>query len=441
MDDSISRMYVTLADGTVRQWNPLTGDEAWVVPGRAHRPRPHLQVAAVEPLDVHEPEDYCDFCPTRTWRTTPEKARVIRSDGGIRIARCTPASALEGERPIFRRIGNLFEIVTFEFWNRNHGLRLTPAQESWRDAYLRDPEGEAHLRQIVGHKLRCFGRTAREIDALDRRELRELATPFFGGSHDLILADRHFRAGARTTEDLASSGTLTPDDHLEYVRFTLASARAIARDNPHVRHVAVFQNWLAAAGASFDHLHKQLLGTDRRGAVLERKIALEERNPNAFNRYGVAFALARGLLIAANPGAIAWADVGHPYPTVTIASRSAAPDPAELPEDDLRNFSDLLHAVHAAMGPSLACNEEWHTRPPGCRTPIPLHVHVKWRIHRSAGFEGMTRLHIVPLLPEEVRDRVAARLEALRDEGAVRSADPADPGSVAPDALAYRTGS
>jgi galactose-1-phosphate uridylyltransferase len=384
-----------------------------------------------------ELEDVCDFCPARYRRTTPEKSRLVPDGDRFRLLERVPAGRLRDTRAAFRRIGNLFEIVTFDYWARNHGHCLDADREAWLDSYLRDPEGEAHLRQIVAYKLRCLGRPDSEVERLDRNRLRDLAAPFFGGSHELVLAERHYRRDARTTDDLASSGSLSPGEHLAYVRFTLGAAAAIARENPHVRHVAVFQNWLAGAGASFDHLHKQLMGLDREGEVLARRIELERREPDAFNRYGLDFALDRGLVVASNEGAVVWADVGHRFPTLTIASRSAVTDPAALSEGDLAAFSDLLHACHAAMGPALPCNEEWHFRPARCPVPIPLHVHLKWRVHRSAGFEGMTRVHIVPLLPEEVRDRTRSSLETLLHAGVVRNVRPGGAG-LDNGALAYR---
>ena len=39
--------------------------------------------------------------------------------------------------------------------------------------------------------------------------------------------------------------------------------------NRYARYVVVFQNWLKPAGASFDHLHKQLVAVDERGAQAE----------------------------------------------------------------------------------------------------------------------------------------------------------------------------
>ena len=52
----------------------------------------------------------------------------------------------------------------------------------------------------------------------------------------------------------------------------IATARKLYDDNQHIAYVSVFQNWLAPAGASFEHLHKQLVAIDRIGARLRGEI-------------------------------------------------------------------------------------------------------------------------------------------------------------------------
>ncbi|GAE78076.1 hypothetical protein JCM18918_4013 [Cutibacterium acnes JCM 18918] len=47
---------------------------------------------------------------------------------------------------------------------------------------------------------------------------------------------------------------------------TVDSMAQLHRHNEHVRYVVVFQNWLKPAGASFDHLHKQVVAIDEVGA-------------------------------------------------------------------------------------------------------------------------------------------------------------------------------
>jgi hypothetical protein len=63
------------------------------------------------------------------------------------------------------------------------------------------------------------------------------------------------------------------------------------------------------------------------------------------------------------------------------------------------------------------CNEEWYFRPRGSEVPMPFHVLLKWRVNTPAGFEGGNEIHINPLFPEQVRDRVLPGLKELREEG------------------------
>ena len=69
-----------MADGTLKQVNPLSGTEVWTVPGRGNRP---LAEAKAEISG-----STCAFCWGRKLETPPEKARMM-SDG--RILRNVPA--------------------------------------------------------------------------------------------------------------------------------------------------------------------------------------------------------------------------------------------------------------------------------------------------------------------------------------------------------------
>ena len=85
----------------------------------------------------------------------------------------------------------------------------------------------------------------------------------------------------------------------------------------------------------------------------------------------------------------------------------------------MRAVSDLLHALHAATGPLVPTNEEWHYRPPGAPWPMPWRIVLKWRISNPAGFEGGTKIHVNTIDPWELRRRAVAALRDLRDAGAI----------------------
>jgi hypothetical protein len=82
-------------------------------------------------------------------------------------------------------------------------------------------------------------------------------------------------------------------------------------------------------------------------------------------------------------------------------------------------MSDLVHACHAAAGPEIPSNEEWHYKPPDVDVPMPWRILIKWRVSTPAGFEGGTRIHVNTIDPESLRDRVVPRLFALKNEGRI----------------------
>ena len=83
----------------------------------------------------------------------------------------------------------------------------------------------------------------------------------------------------------------------------------------------------------------------------------------------------------------------------------------------LRDFSDLLHAMHVATGPGVPTNEEWHHQPPSVTVDSPLRVVLKWRVSTPAGFEGGTRIYVNTIDPWTVASRMRARLAELQAEG------------------------
>jgi len=245
------------------------------------------------------------------------------------------------------------------------------------------------------------------------------ANAFFGGGHELIIYRRHFADGASHDNELASSGTMTPDEHYQYIRFTIDAMRDIYLSNRYVRYVAVFQNWLKPAGASFDHLHKQLVAIDERGVSKELELRLVRDNPNIYNEAAVNYAGYRNLVFAENDHAIAFAGFGHRFPTLEIYSKSERSQPWNHSPEELRAMSDIVHACHAAMGSDIPCNEEWHYKPPEADQPMPWRIQIKWRISNPAGFEGGTMIYVNTMDPETLRDKMVPRLFQLKNEGRI----------------------
>jgi galactose-1-phosphate uridylyltransferase len=189
--------------------------------------------------------------------------------------------------------------------------------------------------------------------------------------------------------------------------------------NRYARYVSVFQNWLKPAGASLDHLHKQLVAIDEHGVGYELVVDALRENPELFNERAANYASYKNLVIAENDFALAFAGFGHRYPTVEVFSKSEAPDPWNHTAEELAGMSDLLHAMHAATGPLVPTNEEWHTRPVDAKLPMPWRVMLKWRISTVAGFEGATKIYLNTIDPYALRDRVVPELFRLRAEGLI----------------------
>ncbi|MFW5799428.1 MAG: DUF4921 family protein, partial [Spirochaetota bacterium] len=277
-------------------------------------------------------------------------------------------------------------------------------------------EGLSHIKAVLKAKYR---NTDIDIDKLDKDEIIKLSNPFFGGSHELIIPGRHYKEGAKYSDELASSGELSIQEHNEYFKFTVEAITNILYNNRFVRYVSVFQNWLEPAGASFKHLHKQLVGLDEWGISIENEIIELRRNKNLYNEFGTNFALYHDFIFAENDYAVAFADYGHRYPTVAIYSKSINSRPYEHTKEEIQGMSDLVHSIHKAMGSEIACNEEWYYTPVDAIEFMPWHILIKWRTITPAGFEGGTKIYINPVSPIQVRDTLVPKLFQLRENGQI----------------------
>jgi galactose-1-phosphate uridylyltransferase len=430
--------YTIMPDGTVKQINPFTGTEVWAVAGR--RAKPILNELQREPqkIERHTPEDYCSFCQARYYETAPEKARLIRHpDGRWEQIIKPPPDTYFNTAAEFRRVGNLFEIVTLDYWRKNYAYKLTAAQQRWKEEYLANATGLKHVTDIINYKLQRDGKTEEQMEKMTMAERLAIADAFFGGCHEMIIARRHYKDDAQFDTDLYSSGEMTLDEHFQYFRFTIDAMRDITASNRYVRYISVFQNWLRAAGASFDHLHKQIVAIDEWGSSIEQQTKMIREDPNVYNQFGANFAAHHNLVFAENDFALAYAGIGHRFPTIEIYSKSQAGRPYEHSDDEIRGVSNLVHAIHAAMGSQISCNEEWYYTPIDAVYKMPWHVLIKWRITVPAGFEGGTGIFINPMTPIELRDRMVPRLYKLRDEGKIDRIRIAEECRVDPNPLKY----
>lgn len=428
-DDAIIRM----ADGTVKQTNLLSGTEVWTVPGRADRPIPSALPIA-EPIDRDHDGGWCAFCETRYLETPPEKSRVIRD--GDRWSQLTGLTAdrLFDTQAEFRRIPNLFEIVSYTYWFLNHNHMPSEAEHRRMAEYLSSDLGYDHVMNVVKARVSASGVGPEQYEEMSESEKLQFANGFFSGGHDVIVARRHYVPGASDTSQLAGSGTLTPDEHHQYIRMTIDGIDDLYHLDPAVKYVATFQNWLKPAGASFDHLHKQLVAIDQRAVQTVAEIDRLRQHPGIYGDI-LQVGATRGLILAQNEHAIALAGFGHRYPSLAIWPTGKPINPWEASEEQLRGISDILHAMHAATGVDVPSNEEWYHRPPGTRVPLRWRILLKWRISTLAGFEGGTRIYLNTIDPWQVRSRVVDRLFELREAGAIAPMKIGDECRVSPALL------
>ena len=410
----------TLPDGTIKQVNPFSGTEVWTVPGRGHRPMEPYQLAK-DPISDRDRAS--DFGIARKLDTPPEKARMIRDiNGEVRIDRGVVASKLEDSEPLFRRVANLYEILTYDYWALNYGYRMNPAAAKHMTDYLSEEAGCEHVENILRVKLAAAGTPKGEIDELfteERRHqtLHEMGAALFAGGHDVVIARDHYVPGAKTTDQLASSGEMSWEDHRLFIEFTVDGMDQLYRANRYVRYVAAFQNWLEPSGATMEHLHKQLVAIDEHGLQNDWEISLVRNNPNMYNEWAVDYAARHNLVFAENEHAIAFAGFGHRWPTLEVFSKSATTEPWLMTPEERAGVADLVHACHIASGPSIPCNEEWLHRPMDVDVPMPWRIVIKWRVSTLAGFEGGTKIYINTITPQELCELVLHRLEAAQAAG------------------------
>ena len=416
--------YRELPDGTIKQVNPFTGTKVWTVPGRGARPlgKPAEQTRE---LTDHDRRAACVFCPDNYLSTPPEKTRLVKRAGGLvrghDLIRCVPADRLDATVPEFRRVPNLFEILSWRYWQLNWGMSLPRAARDWQEEYLSNPSGETHVRSVLNAKFKAVGSDRRAED-LGPQELREASAAFFAGGHDVIVARRHYTDEGTTTADIAGSASLSVNEHRAFMALTVDSMAQLHRHNEHVRYVVVFQNWLKPAGASFDHLHKQVVAIDEVGADNESVLPKAVLDPGIFNRWGPDFAVEHGLVLACNDGAVMTVGFGHRYPSVEVWSTSRVDQPWRVDDEGIDAVSDLLHAAHVAVSDDVPANEEWHYRPMGTGVPVPWRIILKLRTSTLAGFEGGTKIYVntispttlaAMLLPKLFEARAAGRIAAM----------------------------
>ena len=132
-----------MPDGTTKQINPFTDLEVWTIPGRKHKPITNAKPMYRQKISSvpQEKENFCNFCEAKYFNTPPEKGRLVRENGQYKIMSRLDSDQVFSQSADFRRIPNLFEIVTTDYWRKNYNFQLQGENKEWKERYISKKEG------------------------------------------------------------------------------------------------------------------------------------------------------------------------------------------------------------------------------------------------------------------------------------------------------------
>ena len=198
----------------------------------------------------------------------------------------------------------------------------------------------------------------------------------------------------------------------------------LSRD-PRVQYIVVFKNHGAAAGASLEHSHSQIIALP----VVPKRVSEEIDGAKAYYGYKERCVFCdiirqesghKARLIAENEGAIALAPFASrfPFETWILPKEHTAYFHSTQPSqfrDVASLLSDALRRIEKTL-PSSPYNFMLHTTPSN-RTDGPFyhwHIEIIPKLTKVAGFEWGTGFYINPTSPEEA---AKYRREAVPWEG------------------------
>jgi len=183
------------------------------------------------------------------------------------------------------------------------------------------------------------------------------------------------------------------------------------REDPRLAYGMIFKNVGAAAGATVEHSHSQLIATP----VVPAMVRTELRNARKHHEaHGACLLcdilsaeLAAGVrVVARGDHFVALAPFAARFPFETwVLPKAHVPHfeehPAEALDDLAATLCGVLRRLDAALG-SPAYNYLIHTSPFGRRFDAYYHWHIEIIpcVTRVAGFEWGTGVYINPVLPE-----------------------------------------
>jgi len=269
-------------------------------------------------------------------------------------------------------------------------------------AAYRDPDTRA---DEPGWRVRVVANKfpALQSDGQPSRQEDDLFTTAEGvGAHEVIIeSPRH----------IASITELSGDEFRDVLGIYLDRLLDLKQDARLV-HALIFKNVGAAAGASLEHIHSQLIAIPVVPTVAREEMA---GSLDFFSRTGscvycemIRRELAEGGRIVAVQGDfVAFCPFASRFPYETwVLPKSHSSHFEDLPRDQLADLSTITQSVVARLENVLdrpAYNYVIHSAPFDMRSLAHYHWHIEVMpsVTKAAGFEWGTGFHINPVSPEE----------------------------------------
>ena len=236
--------------------------------------------------------------------------------------------------------------------------------------------------------------------------------PGFGRHEVIIESPRHIASLSELNDEEAELVFTAYRDRI----------RALKADGRY-RYVQVFKNAGAAAGASLEHIHSQLLALPAVPEVVEQELV---SSAEYFHRHQRSLLLdlvgeeqkASARIVAKTQNYVAFCPFASRFPyEVWILPRQHQPRIESLQAGELGELSrltrDVIGCIERAVG-QVAYNYFLHTLP----FDSPAHDHYHWhieiipRLTKVAGFEWSTGCFINPYPPESAAAHLRASLAA-----------------------------
>ncbi|MGL4563247.1 MAG: DUF4921 family protein [Brevinema sp.] len=362
-------------------------------------------------------EDFCAFCMGRIKESTPEKIRISQiKDNTLKTDRLCRLEVYPEENVLFRRQGNLFEILPFNYWYTLYNIDSTEHELDQIKKDLSDPILKSYLLGLLATKNKKMGKDPDlSSDDLMINELK----PMYSGYHELITSGSHF-CQKHADGRVHSTSSMDHKDHRISYHMICDTLVDMLERNKYIQYITVFQNWMHPAGASFDHWHKQILALDFWGDPLERECGYFTSNPNIYEEFAIGTAIKYDLFIAENNHAVAYVEVGSKTGTITICSKSSHLRPFEHTKEEIDSMSDLSHAIISCIGDLTPYNEEWYYTPFNNNNFVtPWRVMINLRSDVSAGFENITQKLICSISPRDLAQQIRNQLQEKITQGLI----------------------